>query len=105
MVRRGGVQRHGQESYESAEAARWRSCANTWREEIERRQFERGDDLISALVAARDDNETLSSDELLAFVVLLLVAGNETTTNLIGNGLLALARNPASISDCGAILR
>jgi len=63
-------------------------------EEIERRQFERGDDLISALVAARDDDEKLSSDELLAFVVLLLVAGNETTTNLIGNGLLALARNP-----------
>src|SRR5271155_3098931 len=64
-------------------------------QEIERRRSDRGDDLISALVAARDDAETLSSDELLAFVVLLLVAGNETTTNLIGNGLLALARNPA----------
>jgi cytochrome P450 len=64
-------------------------------QEIERRQVERGDDLISALVAARDDEEKLSGDELLAFVVLLLVAGNETTTNLIGNGLLALARNPA----------
>ena len=84
----------GRNRDESAESGQWRSCANTWREEIERRQFERGDDLISALVAARDDDEKLSSDELLAFVVLLLVAGNETTTNLIGNGLLALARNP-----------
>ncbi len=63
--------------------------------EIDRRRAEPGDDLISALVAARDNTEALSTDELLAFVVLLLLAGNETTTNLIGNGLLALARNPA----------
>src|SRR5712692_4408694 len=63
--------------------------------EIERRRAEPGDDLISALVAAHDSTETLSTEELLAFVVLLLLAGNETTTNLIGNGLLALARNPA----------
>jgi cytochrome P450 len=63
--------------------------------EIDRRRAEPGADLISALVAARDTAEALSTDELLAFVVLLLIAGNETTTNLIGNGLLALARNPA----------
>jgi cytochrome P450 len=61
---------------------------------IDRRRAEPGDDLISALVAAHDTAEALSTDELLAFVVLLLLAGNETTTNLIGNGLLALARNP-----------
>jgi cytochrome P450 len=61
---------------------------------INRRRVERGDDLISALVTAHDDAEALSTDELLAFVILLLIAGNETTTNLIGNGLLALARNP-----------
>jgi cytochrome P450 len=60
---------------------------------IDRRRAEPGDDLISALVAAHDTAEALSTDELLAFVVLLLLAGNETTTNLIGNGLLALARN------------
>jgi cytochrome P450 len=60
--------------------------------EIERRRNEPADDLISALVAAHDDAEALSSNEPLAFVVLLLVASNETTTNLIGNGLLALAR-------------
>jgi cytochrome P450 len=63
--------------------------------EIERRRVAPGDDLISALVAAHDTDEKLSTEELIAFVVLLLIAGNETTTNLIGNGLLALARNPA----------
>lgn len=63
--------------------------------EIQRRRAQPGDDLISALVAAHDNAEALSTDELLAFVVLLLLAGNETTTNLIGNGLLALARTPA----------
>jgi cytochrome P450 len=62
--------------------------------EIERRRRDPGEDLISALVAAHDDAEALSADELLAFVLLLLLAGNETTTNLIGNGMLALGRNP-----------
>ena len=53
-----------------------------------------GTDLVSALVAAHDDAEAMNADELLAFVLLLLLAGNETTTNLIGNGMLALGRNP-----------
>jgi cytochrome P450 len=48
---------------------------------------------VSALVAAHDDAEAMNADELLAFVLLLLLAGNETTTNLIGNGMLALGRN------------
>ncbi len=64
------------------------------RSEIEKRRAAPSDDLVGALVAARDESEALSEDELLAFVVLLLLAGNETTTNLIGNGLLALCRNP-----------
>ena len=63
-------------------------------EEIERRRKEPGTDLVSALVAAHDDAEAMTADELLAFVLLLLLAGNETTTNLIGNGMLALGRNP-----------
>src|SRR5262249_2062936 len=62
--------------------------------EIEKRRARPGPDLVSALVAARDQNEALSEDELLQFVVLLLLAGNETTTNLIGNGMLALGRHP-----------
>ncbi len=52
------------------------------------------DDLISAIVQAEADGQRLTPDEALAFTVLLLVAGNETTTNLIGNGTLALARHP-----------
>ncbi len=62
--------------------------------EIEKRRSSPGDDLVSALVSARDEAAALSEGELLAFVVLLLLAGNETTTNLIGNGMLALCRNP-----------
>jgi vitamin D3 1,25-hydroxylase len=66
-------------------------------EEIERRRRMPGPDLVSALVAAHDDAEALNADELLAFVLLLLLAGNETTTNLIGNGMLALGRSPAQM--------
>ena len=58
------------------------------------RRAEPREDLMSALVYAADEGDRLSHEELLAFAVLLLVAGNETTTNLIGNGLLALAANP-----------
>src|SRR5258708_6172656 len=60
-------------------------------EAIKQRSANPADDLISALVTARDESDALSENELLAFVVLLLLAGNETTTNLIGNGLLALS--------------
>jgi cytochrome P450 len=63
-------------------------------EAIKQRSANPADDLISALVTARDESDALSENELLAFVVLLLLAGNETTTNLIGNGLLALCRHP-----------
>lgn len=62
--------------------------------EIERRRANPGPDLVSALVAAHDEDDAMSAADLLSFVTLLLVAGNETTTNLIGNGTLALGRNP-----------
>lgn len=65
--------------------------------EIEKRRAAPSDDLVGALVAARDEAGALSEAELLAFVVLLLLAGNETTTNLIGNGLLALCRHPEQL--------
>lgn len=51
-------------------------------------------DLLSALVAAEEAGDKLSPGELATMGVLLLVAGNETTTNLIANGTLALLRNP-----------
>lgn len=53
-----------------------------------------GDDLISALVAAEDDGEKLTEDELLTMTALLFAAGFETTTNLLGNSVVALLRNP-----------
>src|SRR5262249_4948102 len=55
------------------------------------------DDLAGALVQAREANDALSDDELLAMFVLLLIAGHETTVNLIGNGMLALLRSPAGL--------
>jgi cytochrome P450 len=66
--------------------------------EIARRRKNPGTDLVSALVAAHDEAEALNADELLQFLVLLLLAGNETTTNLIGNGMLALGRNPGAMA-------
>lgn len=55
---------------------------------------EPADDLLSALISARDDDDALSPDEVISTGVLLLFAGHETTTNLIGSGLLALVRDP-----------
>lgn len=51
-------------------------------------------DLLSALINARDEGDSLSHDEVIATGVLLLFAGHETTTNLIGSGVLALLRHP-----------
>jgi cytochrome P450 len=61
---------------------------------IAARRKEPRDDLISALIAAEERGDVLSEQEMLATLILLLAAGNETTTNLIGNGMLALLRNP-----------
>jgi cytochrome P450 len=55
---------------------------------------DKGDDLISLLLRANLDGEKLQDGELISFCVLLLVAGNETTTSLIGNGALACMENP-----------
>jgi cytochrome P450 len=62
---------------------------------FERRRDADGDDLISALLHVRDEHDgRLTHDELAANIGLLFGAGHETTTHLIGNGLLALHRNP-----------
>lgn len=57
-----------------------------------------GDDLISVLLSAQDGGSDLTDAELAFFVLLLLVAGNETTTNLIGNATGALLRNPEQLA-------
>lgn len=58
------------------------------------RRWDPKDDLISGLVAAEEAGDRLSRDELFTTCVLLLVAGNETTTKLIGTSIVALLRNP-----------
>jgi cytochrome P450 len=62
------------------------------------RRVQPRDDLISALVAAQDQQQRLDHDELIAICMLLLIAGHETTTNLIGNGILALLRHPDQLA-------
>jgi cytochrome P450 len=60
------------------------------------------DDLVSALVAIEADGYRLSEDELLAMISILLSAGHETTTNLIGNGTLALLQHPTAFEQLRA---
>lgn len=71
---------------------------------VEQRRQEARDDLISALLAAQVDGQHLSQQELLGFCILLLVAGNETTTNLIGNALLCFDEHPEVYEDLRADL-
>ncbi len=61
---------------------------------MEQRRAEPQDDLITRLIEAEEEGSKLSMDEMLSMLRLLLAAGNETTTNLIGNGMLALLRHP-----------
>ncbi|MEU8625974.1 cytochrome P450 [Streptomyces sp. NPDC048669] len=75
---------------------------------IEDKRRSPGDDLLSALIAARDeDGDALSPDELVGMAFLLLVAGHETTVNLISNGVRALLDHPEQLaalrSDFGLI--
>jgi hypothetical protein len=64
----------------------------------QRRQHPR-EDLISALVIAEEEGDKLTEDELLSMCVQLFFAGFETTEGLIGNGLLALMRNPDQLKN------
>jgi len=74
-----------------------KALAEYFRELIaERRAAPRGD-MLSALIAAEEAGDKLGEDELLATCILLLVAGHETTVNLLGNGTLALLRHPAEL--------
>ena len=65
---------------------------------IEDRRRTPREDLISALVAAENEGRRLTGQEVLAFAILLLVAGNETTTNLIGAGMRALLAHPEAMA-------
>jgi cytochrome P450 len=65
-----------------------------FRRAIAERRASPRDDLISSLIQAEEDGDRLSDDEILTMGALLLAAGNVTTTDLIGNGVLALLRHP-----------
>ncbi len=63
------------------------------------RRREPRDDLMSALADAGDNDDRLTDEEILSTAILLFAAGFETTTNLLGNGLLALLRHPDQLAD------
>ncbi len=65
---------------------------------IKERRAHPQDDLISSLIAAEIDNERLTEQDLLGFCTLLLIAGNVTTTNLIGNAIITLLDNPDELA-------
>ncbi len=65
---------------------------------FERRRRDPRDDLATALIQAEEAGDKLSEDELLAMVFLLLIAGHETTVNLIGNGMLTLLEHPEAMN-------
>jgi pimeloyl-[acyl-carrier protein] synthase len=70
------------------------ALAAYFRELIAKRRASPRADLLSGLIAAEEAGDKLSENELLATCILLLIAGHETTVNLIGNGTLALLRHP-----------
>ena len=66
-------------------------------EVVEERRLRPKDDLVSALVAAESSEDVMTGEEIGNLILLLLIAGNETTSNLIANGVLALLDHPAQL--------
>jgi cytochrome P450 len=69
---------------------------------VETKQAEPADDLVSALIGARDGDAKLDQQELLSTIFKLIVAGHDTTTTLIGNGTVALLRHPDQLASLRA---
>jgi cytochrome P450 len=84
---------------EIAEANMGHAMAKMYFEQLfELRRRNPGDDLTTQLVQAEEAGSRLTNEELIANIILLFGAGHETTVNLIGNGLLALHRNPDQLA-------
>ncbi len=66
---------------------------------VETKQHHPGDDLVSALISARDGHERLNTQELLSTIFQLIVAGHDTTASLIGNGVVALFEHPDQLAS------
>jgi cytochrome P450 len=82
------------------EAGHW--LRDYLRELIARRRSDPGDDLMSALITVEESGDQLTEDEIVATCNLLLVAGHETTVNLIANAILALLRHPTQWATLSA---
>jgi cytochrome P450 len=74
------------------------SLTEYFRALLPERRENKGDDLVSLLLRVEEEGEVLTEEELLAQCTLLLVAGHETTRNLLGNGLLALLQHPDQLA-------
>ncbi len=84
-----------------------RIAASQWLREylhglIAQRRVKPGDDLMSRLIAVEESGDQLTEDEIVATCNLLLIAGHETTVNLIANAILAMLRHPAQWEALGA---
>ena len=64
---------------------------------IQHRRRNMGDDMLSSLISVEEQGEKLNNDELMSFVILLYIAGHETTVNLIGNSVHALLTHPEQL--------
>jgi len=71
-----------------------KNCYDLFAELLAERRQQPGEDLMSALLAAEVEGQHLTEEELLGFCFLLILAGNDTTSSLIGNGIVLLAQDP-----------
>jgi cytochrome P450 len=85
---------------ERLQATRW--LRGYFRDLIEERRSRPGDDFISGLIAVEESGDQLTEDEIISTCNLLLIAGHETTVNLIANAILAMLRNPVQWTALGA---
>jgi cytochrome P450 len=85
---------------ERIRAARW--LRGYFHDLIERRRSEPGDDLLSGLIAVEESGDQLTEEEIVSTCNLLLIAGHETTVNLIANAILAMLRHPEQWAALGA---